>query len=111
MTESKSLCYVNKAHLIRQDHLDKSRYEDDQGGYRAIASPHAVRQNCEESCGNLPKMRTVFHLFIEPFQYFGDPSGHKFCRSTQMAEAAERFAHKPFVNDGILIEDMQREPM
>ena len=22
--------------LIRQDHLDKSRYEDDQGGYRAI---------------------------------------------------------------------------
>jgi hypothetical protein len=38
-------------------------------------------------------------------------SGHKFCPSTQMAEAAERFAHKPFVNDGILIEDMQREPM
>jgi len=28
-----------------------------------------------------------------------------------MAEAAERFAHKPLVNDGILIEDMQREPM
>src|SRR6476620_1670097 len=79
MTESKSLCYVNKAHLIRQDHLDKSRYEDDQGGYRAIASPRAVRQNCEESCGNLPKMRTVFHLFIEPFQYFGDPSGHMVC--------------------------------
>ena len=111
MTESKSLCYVNKAHLIRQDHLDKSRYEDDQGGYRAIASPHAVRQNCEESCGNLPKMRTVFHLSIEPFRYFGDPSGDKFCPSTQMAEAAERFAHKPLVNDGILIEDMQREPM
>jgi hypothetical protein len=34
-----------------------------------------------------------------------------FALSTQMAEAAERFAHKPLVNDGILIEDMQREPM
>ena len=111
MTESKSLCYVNKAHLIRQDNLDKSRYEDDQGGYRAIASPRAVRQNCEESCGNLPKMRTVFHLFIEPFQYLGIRLGIGFALSTQMAEAAERFAHKPLVNDGILIEDMQREPM
>jgi len=56
-------------------------------------------------------MRTVFHLFIEPFRYFGDPSGDKFCPSTQMAEAAERFAHKPFVNDGILKQDLQREPM
>jgi len=28
-----------------------------------------------------------------------------------MAEAAERFAHKPFVNDGILKQDLQREPM
>jgi hypothetical protein len=37
--------------------------------------------------------------------------GIGFALSTQMAEAAERFAHKPLVNDGILIEDMQREPM
>jgi hypothetical protein len=110
MTESKSLCYVNKAHLIRQDHLDKSRYEDDQGGYRAIASPHAVRQNLRRSCGNLPKMRTVFHLFIEPFQYLGDRLGISFADLLKW-QKQPNFAHKPFVNDGILIEDMQREPM
>jgi len=101
MTESKSLCYVNKAHLIRQDHLDKSRYEDDQGGYRAIASPRAVRQNCEESCGNLPKMRTVFHLFIEPFQY---------CWRSVWGISFAIYSNGRN-SDGILIEDMQREPM
>jgi threonyl-tRNA synthetase len=109
MTESKSLCYVNKAHLIRQDHLDKSRYEDDQGGYRAIASPHAVRQNCEESCGNLPKMRTVFHLFIEPFQYLGDRLGISFAHllKWQKQPNVSRTNHWSMT----VFEEMQREPM
>jgi hypothetical protein len=49
---------------------------------------------------------------IEPFQYFWRSVwGISFALFTQMAEAAERLAHKPFVNDGILIIDMQREPL
>ena len=111
MTESKSLCYVNKAQLIRQDHLENLVMKTIKVGIGLLLRLTRSGKIAKNHAATSQRWEQFFIYSSDHSSTLAIRLGIWFALSTQMAEAAERFAHKPLVNDGILIEDMQREPM